>query len=102
MSLSFFVHFYGEAKHSAALCADAEKRLKSLKAELGAKCSIVLHSALAVSGSDPLPVAQDERMLLCQLFLPKTGCRLMLRARWRPGFPGSRAPTEFGAFIPML
>ena len=71
MSLSFFVHFYGEAKHSAALCADAEKRLKSLKAELGAKCSIVLHSALAVCGSDPLPVAQDERMLLCQLFLPE-------------------------------
>ena len=70
MSLSFFIHFYGEAKHAAALCGDAEARLRNLKTELGTKCSIILHSPLVVSGNDPLPVAQDERMLLCQLFLP--------------------------------
>ena len=70
MSLSFFIHFYGEAKHGAALCGDAEARLRNLRTELGTKCSIILHSPLAVSGNDPLPVAQDERMLLCQLFLP--------------------------------
>ena len=46
------------------------QRLRNLKTELGTKCSIILHSPLAVSGNDPLPVAQDERMLLCQLFLP--------------------------------
>ena len=69
MSLSFFIHFYGEAKHGAALCGDAEARLRNLRTELGTKCSIILHSPLAVSGNDPLRVAQDERMLLCQLFL---------------------------------
>src|SRR4051812_5611517 len=73
MSLSFFIHFFGEAKHSAALCSDAEARLRKLKTELGTKCSIILHSPLAVSGNDPLPVAQDERMLLCQLFLSDDG-----------------------------
>ena len=31
MSLSFFIHFYGEAKHGAALCGDAEARLRNLK-----------------------------------------------------------------------
>jgi uncharacterized protein (TIGR02118 family) len=69
MSLSFFIHFHGKAKHGAALYGDAEARLRNLKIELGTKCSIILHSPLAVSGNDPLPVAQDERMLLCQLFL---------------------------------
>ena len=52
MSLSFFIHFYGEAKHGAALCGDAEARLRNLRTELGTKCSIILHSPLAVSGND--------------------------------------------------
>ena len=88
MSLSFFIHFYGEAKHGAALCADAEARLKSLKAELGAKCSIILHSPLAVSGSDPLPVAQDERMLLCQLFLPDDRMQADVASEMAAGLSG--------------
>jgi uncharacterized protein (TIGR02118 family) len=70
MGVSCFIHFYGEAKHAAALCSDAEARLRTLKSALGINCSIVLHSPLVVSGDDPLPVAQDARMLLCQVSFP--------------------------------
>ena len=88
MSLSFFIHFYGEAKHGAALCSDAEARLRNLKTKLGTRCSIILHSPLAVSGSDPLPVAQDERMLLCQLSLADDEMRTDVASEMAAGLSG--------------
>lgn len=73
MGLSYFVHLHGDPAHAADLCAEAEHKLKDLKASLDARCSVLLHAPLAVSGNDPLPVAQDARMLLCQVYCPDDG-----------------------------
>jgi uncharacterized protein (TIGR02118 family) len=70
MGLSYFVHAHGDPAHAATLCGEAEQRLKNLKVTLGDRCSVILHAPLAVSGNDPLPVAQDARMLICQIYCP--------------------------------
>jgi uncharacterized protein (TIGR02118 family) len=68
MGLSFFVHFHGDPRHAGSLFRAAGPRLQRLKPQLGDQCDVIVHSPLAVSGDDPLPVEQDARMLLCQLY----------------------------------
>jgi uncharacterized protein (TIGR02118 family) len=68
MGLSCFIHLHGNAAEATGLGATAERELRRLKSQLGQSASILLHAPLAVSGQDPLPVAQDERLLLCQLY----------------------------------
>jgi uncharacterized protein (TIGR02118 family) len=68
MGLSFFVHLHGDSRHADAVYDAAASRLRRLKLKLGGAASVIVHRPLAVSGHDPLPVEQDARMLLCQLF----------------------------------
>jgi uncharacterized protein (TIGR02118 family) len=68
MGLSFFLHFHGDAAQAGPFLTAAHSRLQWLKAGIGELCEVILHSPLQVSDDDPLPVAQDARMLLCQLY----------------------------------
>ena len=70
MSISYFVHYHGSPGGADALRPKAQGSLSKLAGALPDGSSLVLHSPLAVPGSDPLPVEQDARMLLCQLRLP--------------------------------
>lgn len=70
MGFSLFVHLHGDARHADALCNAAAPRLVQLKQALGDTCSVVMHRPLVVAGSDPLPVEQDARMLLAQVYGP--------------------------------
>ena len=56
----YFVHIYGTSLAADALLAAVEPVLK--KSRLA-----VLHVPVALPGADPLPVDQDERLLLLQL-----------------------------------
>ena len=56
---SYFIHIHGAAQAAASLTAAVEEALKD--APLA-----VLHTPIALPGSDPLPVDQEERLLLCQ------------------------------------
>lgn len=66
MGLSCFIHLHGNPAEAAGLDAAAERELVQLKRKLGPSISVLLHAPLAVPGQDPLPVAQDARLLLCQ------------------------------------
>jgi uncharacterized protein (TIGR02118 family) len=70
MGLSVFIHLHGNPADAAGLGAAAERELRQLKRKLGPANSILMHTPLAVPGQDPLPVAQDARLLLCQLYFP--------------------------------
>jgi uncharacterized protein (TIGR02118 family) len=70
MGLSLFIHLHGNPADAAGLDTAAELELKQLKSELGPSVAILMHTPLAVSGQDPLPVAQDARLLLCQFYFP--------------------------------
>ena len=69
-SLSLFVHLHGDPKQADSLCEAAATRLRGLPSKVGNGCVIVMHRPLAVAGNDPLPVEQDARMLLLQVFVP--------------------------------
>ena len=68
MGISHFVHLHGDPTHAAALCNKAQTALGLLAGALPKGAAALLHAPLAVPGRDPLPVAQDARMLLCQLY----------------------------------
>jgi uncharacterized protein (TIGR02118 family) len=70
MGLSCFIHLHGNPAEATGLGAAAERELRQLKRKLDPSSSVVLHAPLTVSGQDPLPVAQDARLLLCQLYCP--------------------------------
>ena len=70
MGLSCFIHLHGNPAEGPAVGAAAERELRQLKRKLGPAHSVLLHTPLAVAGQDPLPVAQDARLLLCQLYCP--------------------------------
>jgi len=70
MGVSCFVHLQGDTSRAEALLNAAEDELRKLKPSLGQASSVVVHAPLAVRGDDPLPVAQDARVLLCQLYFP--------------------------------
>src|SRR5450759_1753950 len=63
MSHSYFVHIHGAVGAGVPLVAAIERALHG-SAERAAVA--VLHTPLVLPGSDPLPVDQDERLLLCQ------------------------------------
>lgn len=67
MGSSFFLHLHGDPVNAKAVCEAAESRLRALATGIGVPCTAVLHVPLSVSGDDPLPVAQDARLALCQL-----------------------------------
>ena len=70
MGLSCFIHLHGNTAEAIGLGAAAEQELRQLKRKLDTSNSVLVHAPLAVSGQDPLPVAQDGRLLLCQLYFP--------------------------------
>jgi uncharacterized protein (TIGR02118 family) len=70
MGLSCFIHLHGNTAEAAGLDDAAGRELRQLKNRLGPSTTVLLHAPLAVSGQDPLPVAQDARLLLCQLYFP--------------------------------
>src|ERR1044071_7540335 len=70
MGLCCFIHLHGKASEAAGLDAAADRALRELKRKLGPSVSVLLHTPLAVAGQDPLPGAQDARLLLCQIYLP--------------------------------
>jgi hypothetical protein len=57
---SHFIHIHGVQQAANPLTAALELLLR--KASLA-----LLHTPIALPGTDPLPVDQDERLLLCQL-----------------------------------
>ena len=57
---SYFIHVHGTARAAAPLTAAVEAALKNASVA-------VLHTPIVLPGSDPLPVDQDERLLLCQV-----------------------------------
>ncbi len=67
---SVFIHLHGSPAEAAGLGAAAERELRQLKRKLGPLASVLVHTPLAVPGQDPLLVAQDARLLLCQIYLP--------------------------------
>src|SRR5262245_2303914 len=70
MALSCFIHLHGSAAAATGLGAAAERALQELKRKLPPSNAVLMHSPLAVSGQDPLPVAQDARLMLCQIYCP--------------------------------
>src|SRR5262245_26675629 len=70
MGLSCFIHLHGNAAEAGDLAGAAERELRQLKSKLGPSSAVLLHAPLAVAGQDPLPVAQDARLLLCQIYCP--------------------------------
>ncbi|MBX9846392.1 MAG: EthD domain-containing protein [Xanthobacteraceae bacterium] len=73
MGLSCFIHLHGNTAEATSLGAAAERELQQLKRKLGPSMAVLLHTPLAVAGADPLPVAQDARLMLCQLYCPDDG-----------------------------
>ena len=67
MSISYFVHLHGDPACAGALSSKAETELGALAGALPKGAAALVHAPLAVPGRDPLPVAQDARMLLCQI-----------------------------------
>ena len=90
MGVSCFIHLHGNPAETTGLGAAAERELRQLKRKLGASHSVLLHTPLAVSGQDPLPVAQDARLLLCQIYSPMAQHWHRSATPSRPAFPGSR------------
>jgi len=68
MGVSLFIHLHGKPIETTNLEVSAERNLRQLKSRLDSSISILTHTPIAVSGQDPLPVAQDARLLLCQLY----------------------------------
>src|SRR5215208_4245338 len=67
MSISYFLHVHGDAAQASALLQSAETEFQKIDAALENRGSVVMHTSVAVPGSDPLPVDQDARLLLCQV-----------------------------------
>jgi uncharacterized protein (TIGR02118 family) len=67
MSFSCFLHIHGDSAQAPALVKTAEAELAKIAAALGERGAVVVHTPAAVPGDDPLPVAQDARLLLCQV-----------------------------------
>jgi len=70
MALSCFIHLHGKPAEASGVDATAERALRELKRRLSPSTSVLLHTPLAVAGQDPLPVAQDARLMLCQIYCP--------------------------------
>ena len=70
MGLSCFIHLHGNPADATGLGTTTERELQQLKRKLGRSNAVMLHTPLTVPGQDPLPVAQDARLLLCQLYFP--------------------------------
>ncbi|MSP32990.1 MAG: EthD family reductase [Pseudolabrys sp.] len=64
MDTSCFIHFHGIASARPALLSAVESLLRSRPAGQGVA---VMHTPMSLPGADPLPVDQDERLLLCQV-----------------------------------
>ena len=88
MGLSLFVHLHGNPAGAAGLDTAAERELKQLKRELRSSNSILIHTPLAVPGQDPLPVAQDARLLLCQFYFPDDAALASAGEAISAGFSG--------------
>lgn len=75
MSTAYFLHIHGTAGSGAPLAVAMQSALAS------AHGVAVLHTPIALPGADPLPVDQDERLLLCQVASPAEAARLDAVAR---------------------
>ncbi len=79
MTGSYFLHVHGAATARAVVAAAVERALQQ------ATTVGVLHTPIELPGTDPLPVEQDARLLLCQLSQPDDAARLDAVARAVPG-----------------
>ena len=64
MTWSYFIHVHGDVARPHSVAELAIQELNLFAREWCADAVVVLHEPFAVQGSDPLPVAQDARMLL--------------------------------------
>ena len=67
MTWSYFIHVHGDVARRHSVAKSAIQELNLFAREWSADAVVVLHEPFAVQGSDPLPVAQDARLLLGQL-----------------------------------
>jgi uncharacterized protein (TIGR02118 family) len=72
---AYFLHIHGVAGSAAPLAVALESAMASCRG------IAVLHTPIALPGADPLPVDQDERLLLCQVDNAEDAARLDAAAR---------------------
>lgn len=91
MSNTRLIHFHGAAGAGAALAAAVEAALRAKPAGAGVA---VLHEPIALPGSDPLPVDQDARLLMCQIDEASGGALARQLDELARGVAGVRAVTH--------